>query len=142
MIIESTVSHYKTLFPNGVSGQRIDISNIQGVLDNKNHRTMTILDNMGLPVAIGGVIQMLPGVGEVWLYAKPEYREDHPIALAKAVKKFLSSFGDQFHRLQMTIDSRDKALLKWALFLGFKQEGVLRQYGQELEDHIMFSKIT
>lgn len=104
------------------------------------HAYTLLLD--GTPVGVVGVNTGWVGVGEVWTFLGDEIRHA-PISFMKVVKNLLgrcNEFG--FHRLQMTVRREYTEGIKFAQALDFESEGLLRQYGPDRADHIMFSRVT
>lgn len=92
-------------------------------------------------VAVFAMSTVFSGVFEVWSLLSQDVKK-HPKTLAKTAKKFvdgLSKFGA--HRIQMTTRHDLKGGQKWAEFLGFKPECVMRKYGPDQMDHILYSKV-
>lgn len=92
-------------------------------------------------VACGGVVIIWPGVGEAWMRTSPLI-ERHPLAVLRLTKQFLASAvaGLKLRRLQCTVRKGYEPAIKWAERLGFSSEGVLRGFGPDGEDYIMFSR--
>jgi len=44
------------------------------------------------------------------------------------------------HRTQITVRMTDKRAYKWALALGFRQEGVMSKYGPDCIDYILMAR--
>ena len=45
------------------------------------------------------------------------------------------------HRLQVTVSSRNVRAVKWIKSLYFKEEGILKNYGIDKSDYIMFARL-
>ena len=45
------------------------------------------------------------------------------------------------HRLQVTVSSRNVLAVKWIKSLYFKEEGILKNYGVDKTDYIMFARL-
>ena len=92
------------------------------------------------PIAIFGLTNYWPGMAELWAVLSPEFKR-RPI-LARWVKK---AIDDQMsvsgiRRLQMTIRT-EGYLIRWAIFLGFKHEGLMEKYGPDGLDYMMYGRV-
>ena len=89
-----------------------------------------------------GVYRVWDGVGEAWLL--PSHRLlKKPAAAVRTVRRFLDDIAEQnnFVRVQATTHrqfERGRRFLEW---LGFEREGVLRNYGPDGSDHIIYARI-
>jgi hypothetical protein len=95
------------------------------------------------PVAILGLIQTWPGVAEVWSVASEDVRQA-PISYTRQVKRLMEEFAGnlKIHRLQMTVRRDYREGSHWAAVLGFRNEGILRQYGPDKSDYLMFARVS
>lgn len=102
----------------------------------------TILDPLGEPLAIAGGLFIYNKVMEIWTIVDKRVF-DMPLYYAKAMKSLLDSCFKNFdvNRLQVVIRADQPWALHWGKFLGFTKEGILRKYGQEGVDYIMFAKV-
>lgn len=103
---------------------------------------VTLMEETGHVVAIGGVLPMWKGVGDVWmvgsdllsLYPKAVYRLARCM-LDEAVRSL------ELHRLQCSVDPRYQSHIDFIEHLGFTSEGLMRKFGQSGEDHIRYAKV-
>lgn len=95
----------------------------------------------GEVVACGGVVIIWPGVGEAWMRTSP-LLERYPVASLRLTKQFLNTAANclKLRRMQCTVRKGYAPAIKWAERLGFASEGVLRGFGPDGEDYIMFSR--
>lgn len=104
--------------------------------------TYTLLSPEGV-VCIEGVAPIWPGVAGAWSLTS-DLIFKYPKAYYKATKQFMAAIVTDWkiHRLQATTCADDAVACNWLRHLGFKQEGVLKSYGPDRADHIMFSKVS
>ena len=93
------------------------------------------------PVACFGFVPIWTGVGEAWLIADDKARSK-PIGMTKMAKLFFDilQISYELHRVQIAVRTSDMRAHKWALFLGFKEEGTMRRYGPDGADHYIMSR--
>ncbi len=94
----------------------------------------------GRPVACGGVIELWPGVGEVWLTINPLIAERTLTLFRQMVRKrreLVEDFG--FNRLQAVIRADFMHGRRLALRFGFRCEGYLHAYLPDGSDAMIFA---
>lgn len=89
-------------------------------------------------MAIGGVVPIWRGVGEVWIAVLPEAKTQ-PLSLVRSIKTILSLLSDSHHRVQMTSVQGDEVSFRWAKALGFTCEGLMIKYGPDEKSHYLHS---
>ena len=47
----------------------------------------------------------------------------------------------KFHRIQSAVLTGNERLERFAKFLGFQREGIMRQYGTDRKDYAIFARI-
>lgn len=94
------------------------------------------------PVLIAGFTLVRPGVWQDWAVTTPEAWQKHWRSVTKTARRVMDEMLQQgAHRLQcVSLASRIHAH-RWYRPLGLEQEGVLRGYGVNGEDAIMFSRL-
>ena len=104
-------------------------------------RSAMTLTYDGIVLGIVGHVQVIPGTYEVWLIPS-EYISSHSLAFAKLLSYYIREIMPTFdwHRLQM-VSPEDGLHTRWAKFLGFEEEGTLRQWGHDKKDYTMWSKV-
>jgi len=50
--------------------------------------------------------------------------------------------GDRFHRIEAIIEADNERALMWARRIGLEPSAVLRKYGGEARDHILFERVA
>lgn len=99
----------------------------------------TVLCEDGTVLAIIGAVPLIPGVCEVFVIASQE-QEKYQIAFVKAVKKSLFPLLEKYRRIQ-SVSKNDAFHLRWLTWLGFRAEGVMRKYGLNGEDMVMWGMV-
>jgi hypothetical protein len=95
----------------------------------------------GKAIAVLGVVNIWPGVGEMWSIFDNQAREIPATALRTG-----RSFGDiairylQLHRLQITVRTDDNRAFRYAEAIGFKTESVMRKYGPDQVDYLLMAR--
>lgn len=101
----------------------------------------TIKSDDGVVLGLIGAMPRIPGVVEVFLISSKEQRSPkYKIGFAKAIKKVLFDFRSKYRKIQ-SISYDTKELRKFHRFLGFTEEGLLKKYGMNNEDMIMWGLV-
>ena len=90
----------------------------------------------GVPVAMGGIHEVWPGVGAAWMVATPEI-EKHGVALTKLGKELMET-ATHLHRIQALSADFHTVSHEWLLSIGFRRGPTLERYGCDGEDFYMF----
>lgn len=88
-----------------------------------------------------GVAPVCVGVGEVWMIR--DYRIDTvAVTFGRAASQFCNQVGPalKLRRLQMIVQVSFPSAVRFAEWLQFEKEGVLRHYGGTNEDHLMMAR--
>lgn len=90
-----------------------------------------------------GVIPMWAGVAEFWMLTSTLV-EKHPTVCARVARTVIDSFAtsEGSRRVQIAVNASDPRALRFADFLQFEREGVLRAYGPDGSDYIMMARIN
>ncbi len=96
----------------------------------------------GSIIAIVGFTPLLPGSMEIWGVISNNIKEC-PKTFHKACRVVLESFIAQYklRRVQMTVSGSFVTGCRWAKSLGFTPEGVLKAYGTDGSDYVMFGRV-
>lgn len=119
--------------------QREDLVHIRGSYDSLVDHTIFATPNAktlvvdGKVVCCGGVVPLWNGVGEAWIELAPGF-EENKFSLIKAIKSFFSDVSKDFHRVQCIVVKDNKKALRFAEFIGFKNEGLSKKYTVDKED--------
>ena len=96
-------------------------------------------DSDGNPVTAFGMVSPYPGVWNVWLLSTPGFGKI-ATTLTKKIKRDIMPLWLQLgHRFQCVSHENNEISHKWLRFLGFEKEVVLKKYGKDQKDFIMFS---
>jgi len=92
---------------------------------------------------IAGCTKFRAGVGEVWLLLDKCY-ERNKIRMVAATKELMmeclvKELG--YYRLQMAIDANIPERKRWAEFLGFEKEGLMKSYDTTGADHFLYARL-
>lgn len=95
----------------------------------------------GRAIGIIGYYEMWPGVYEVWAFPSI-YVKQYATIYLKHVRRYIQVIEEAFkpHRLQTTAIA-DDLHDDWMTFLGFKQEGDLKAYSVNKQDHRMWARL-
>lgn len=96
----------------------------------------TLLTDDGKVLAIIGAVPTVPGVCEVFVLAS-DLQAVHPQSFARPVKRLVLKLRKEYRRIQ-AVSLADDFHHRWLSWLGFKAEGVLKKYGMQGEDMIMW----
>ena len=92
------------------------------------------------PIICSGIVVIAKGIGEVWTVSDKTV-DKYPIAVHKSILKLLNKFDQlKFHRLQ-AICAMIGNSGKWLEKLGFEKEGIMRQFGENKEDYLLYGRI-
>ena len=95
----------------------------------------------GQMIGIIGCILQRPGCASAWALMTHRI-EKHPIETTKACKKLMESFRRryQIRRMDMLVNAESERNLKWAVTLGFEEEGELRYFGDQGQSVILLAR--
>lgn len=101
----------------------------------------TLLDGEEI-VAAGGVITKWPGMGELWLHVVGEL-DGKVLPFCRTIRKMIERIRERGHffRLQMNVETDRADYVKFAEFLKFQREGLMRKYGADKKDHWLYARI-
>lgn len=101
--------------------------------------TLLVDDN---PILAGGIVPLWNGVAEGWVMASKEVN-DYKIKSASAVKKRLDLLcnNNNIYRLQTAVKEEFKTGVRFAEWLGLKNEGLMTMYGPDQTNYYRMAKI-
>lgn len=94
----------------------------------------------GRPVGVVGVVPLRGGVWEAWAFGTNEWSRgarDLTRFAVKQLKPFVLKHGG--HRVQAKSRYDHHDAHRWLRWLGAKEEGLLRGFGRDRSDYIMFA---
>jgi hypothetical protein len=125
---------------------RDDFEDIQrDMQDNMSNPMMdmvTVVHNNQI-LCISGCTELRAGVGEVWLLVDEAFKY-HRIRFVRAVKTLMEEYlvkERRFYRLQMAIDASINERQRWAEYLGFEKEGLMKAYDTLRNDHYLYARV-
>ena len=93
-------------------------------------------DERGVPVAMGGVAEHWPGVGNAWMVATDDIGR-HGVEISKAAKAVLEQHS-HLHRIQAYSADFHAVSHRWLEAIGFRRGAVVPKLGKNGEDFIIF----
>jgi len=89
-----------------------------------------------------GYYQLWPGVLECWLVPSKQV-EEHKFTFCRLLKNYINNIikDKKCHRFQTTTPN-DETHHRWMEFIGFRKEGVMKQYTHTKQDYCMYARIT
>jgi len=93
------------------------------------------------PIAVIGVVNIWPGVGELWSIFDNQARE-HPASMLRCGRSFvdIATRYLNLHRLQITVRTDDIRAIRYAKALRFETEAVLKMYGPDKVDYLLMTR--
>ena len=117
--------------------------NVEGDAKNleQDHLAFTGIVNHK-PIFAAGMKIIWGQVAEGWVIASSEMWK-HPIGVAKAIKKDFARVAKQHNikRVQSAIRKDFKQGLRFAQWLGLKEEGLMKKFGFDGTDQYMYARI-
>ena len=103
--------------------------------------SFTLLHNNN-PVCSGGIVPLWNGVAEGWVISSKRIYKER-IRASRLIRKRtdLLCAANKIWRLQTAVKSNFKTGLRFAEFLGFKNEGLMRGYGPDKSDYYLMAKV-
>ena len=96
----------------------------------------------GQPVMCWGLIELWPGVAEAWML-RDEAISRHATTLARCAYDYFLQVGVELslNRCQFSVNSHNKRAIRFARYLKFEVEGVLRKYAPDGSDYLMMARL-
>ena len=94
------------------------------------------------PIAAGGVFHLWDGVAEGWVLATKDIYK-YPVFCAKHIKQRTEIIlkANKIKRIQTSVKADCDVALRFAKWLGLKEEGLMKNYGPDGSDFIRFARI-
>ena len=95
------------------------------------------------PIAAGGVFPLWDGVAEGWVLATEEIN-NYPITFARVMKQRTDMMiaNNSIKRLQTSVKADCDLAIRFAKWLGLKEEGLMKNYGADGSDYYRFARIV
>lgn len=99
-----------------------------------------LVDNK--PIAAGGVFPLWENVAEGWVLATKEIN-NYPITFAKVIKHRTEYMlkNNNIKRLQTSVKADCELAIRFAKWLGLKEEGLMKHYGPDGSDYFRYARI-
>ena len=94
------------------------------------------------PIAAGGVFPLWDGVAEGWVLATKEIN-NYPITFARVMKQRTDMMiaNNKIKRLQTSVKADCDIAIRFAKWLGLKEEGLMKQYGADGSDYYRYARV-
>jgi hypothetical protein len=99
----------------------------------------TIVNDAGVVLGVLGAVPTMPGVCEVFIVAS-EDQQRFPLVFVRGVREELYTLRSKYRRIQ-AISKNDKFHSRWLSWLGFEREGLMKKYGLNGEDMLMWGLV-
>ena len=101
----------------------------------------TLLDN-NVPICSGGIVPLWTGVAEGWVISSKRIYKER-IRASRLIRKRTDILcaANKIWRLQTAVKSNFKTGLRFAEFLGFKNEGLMKAFGPDKTDYYRMARI-
>lgn len=101
----------------------------------------TLLGKNDQPLACGGIFIQRHGVGEIWMLTSRELI-NNPVSAVKA-GRYVMERADRMnlHRVQATVFINDNRGRRYVEAFGFVFEGLLRKYGPDGSDYLLYARV-
>lgn len=96
----------------------------------------------GHPVMCWGLIVLWPGVAEAWML-RDEAISQHGMTLARCASAYFLQVGAALalSRCQFAVAADNGRAIRFAKYLKFSVEGVMRQYAPDGSDYLMMARL-
>lgn len=113
------------------------------VMMNTPGMKFTLVGDDGLPACAGGYEEILPGIWQSWMVGSVEGWGKNWRSITKGSRWLMDGlFQMGARRLQTSaLASRTQALEWYERSLGLEREGVMRAFGRNGEDVVLYSKV-
>lgn len=111
-------------------------------LQAENGVAYTGIDDEGEIILIGGVAFLWKGVGSGWVLTS-ELLLKYKAWFHRTIRDVLDATEKMYdlHRIESIILKDHEVSMRWAERLGFEQEGLLRKYNSQKQDHWLYARI-
>lgn len=90
-----------------------------------------------------GLHPLHPRSAQAWMLVNPEYRYTYAKTILRHAQEELERWqiSEGFNRVQITIEFANAGFVRWSKHLDFQMEGLMRQFGQDGQDHFLMARI-
>ncbi len=134
--------HWEICKPDYLIGTKIEAELNSANLISIEKFARTAIDEEGLPVFSIGLFPHRQGVFDVWLVTTDRMK-DHTISIIRDVRAWMVEMVEThgIHRLQAFVDPNFPDGERFVAHYGFEREGLLRAYGANREDFVLFARV-
>ena len=128
------IDHLKLMFEFSDAGRK-------ALVENKEMNGYSLFDQDEV-IGIGGIHNIWSHVGEAWLLLG-EYAMAKPTSVARHTAYMFDYLQEEFEykRIQASIAVTDKKARRFAEWLGFQNEGVMKKYGPDGTDYYRYARV-
>ncbi|MAL84462.1 MAG: hypothetical protein CMF11_09030 [Idiomarina sp.] len=128
------VQHIKLMFDLSEEGRK-------ALVEHKDIRGYTLFEE-DVVLGIGGVHNIWQGVGEAWLLLGKEAFA-RPITVARHTCNMFDHMQEEYkyQRIQASIAVKDVKAKRFAEWLDFENEGIMRKYGPDGSDYYRYARV-
>ncbi len=111
------------------------------ILGLEQHRCAWTIFYNGKPALSYGFEWKFTGNMEAWILPG-RLSIEHGTLLSRGARRLFDKIGPYLglRRLQIVVDVEREAAVRWAEFLKFEREGVMKKYGPEGHDYYMYAR--
>ena len=122
-----------------VSSSNLKIEKLKFMKERSIHSITLLCDER--VVLCGGFLPLWPGVIACWMIPSNNVKIA-ALSACKVIKGYVDAIieREDCHRVQTTSPD-DEFHARWMKFLGMENEGVLRKYTPEQDDHCMYARV-
>ena len=137
--------HAKIMMSQGTNAAQIGMDpNHFDIFDNLEfkHKSFTAVKDNSF-ICSGGIVPMWQGVFEGWVIGSNKIW-NHPVLAARTIKRGLDQLykDNNITRLQTAVRADFSMGIKFAKWLGFHEEGLMKKYDIEGKDFYRYARIT
>jgi len=97
----------------------------------------------GEAVCVGGIVNLLPRIGECWIVVGHQVHHAELRYLFKAFKRVLQSeLQTAYDRIQMTVDTDFEPGVRMAEMLGMSRDGEMKNYPTKHRNSYLYSRTS